>query len=961
MPLDWGRRPAPREETLPELIARKKYGRAIEVLRAQLVGRAPTAQMRLQLADLLVQAGRTHEAAPIFIALADEFTHDGFVAKAVAILKRVDRIDPGRVDVKERMARLVQQQHQRLPTLSVPAVRRVPEFGIEEISEEAHGALHAQTPAPGPVPTPESPPDPGPAVTMAPPAEPAPVSPGEEAQEPTPVEAWPEAVVGPAAGPPTPTPTVAEATTAEGTPETRTTSKIRRAFRKFLASLPGAGAELNPKDESAATPAAMDAPTGEVAATAAGEPSEGEGPLAISEATMVPSLEPAAPEAAATVESPVLEPAAIEPPTIEPPAVEPPTIEPPTIEPPTVEPAAVEPVALEPAAVEPMAALAAEPSEGEAESAGVTHRLKGVLRRLLHFGGSGTNDVAAPSLGDAPPVAEEVIVAEASEIGPVAEPAAEAPETPPATPDVGEEEPIPVEAVAESAPPPPIELEVVPEPEMSEQAFQDQVLDLIEDVLHRAPAPATPVELEVVEEPADPLAHWRRLLAGSLFGDMTQGELLAVVQRLRLRTFLPGDVVVTEGEPGRSLFILASGRAKVFVRNPAGRNFEVGQLRGGEFFGEISALSGRPRTATVTAADTCEALELGKEALDEFARTHPRVCEVLEAQYIRRASSPEAAAIRAVPVDPGTREKAIEVLEAHFGQSRWEPRMRLHLASALLESGKDQDAVDVLIGLADDLAREGLNEKAVAILKKIERIQHRHVEEVNLAPLKRRAAEVRRAASDAAPLPAAGKAKSRRKTAGPSPPGSKGKPKTEEYFQGWIVDVLRETVRPQTDAEDSHGTDSARATGYARGLAASPLFEGFGEEELVAFIQGLRLLAFDAGDVVITEGEAGESVFLLASGRVRVFVHSAAGHNVPLRDLEEGAFFGEISALSGRPRSATITAVTDCELLELDKTTLGAIVGPHPRVREILEAFYSERIGSRNAALVRGLPSGEAG
>src|SRR4029450_2134158 len=112
---------------------------------------------------------------------------------------------------------------------------------------------------------------------------------------------------------------------------------------------------------------------------------------------------------------------------------------------------------------------------------------------------------------------------------------------------------------------------------------------------------------------------------------------------------------------------------------------------------------------------------------------------VLEEFYIRRASSPEAAAVRAVPLDDaGAERKAIEVLEAHFGQSRWDPRMRLRLADVLLKAGKYHDAVPVLIGLADELARAGYPEKAIAVLKKIEKIQRRDVEVVNLAPLARR-------------------------------------------------------------------------------------------------------------------------------------------------------------------------------------------------------------------------------
>ena len=94
MPLDWLN--APIEDNVAALLARKRRAKTIELLRSQLQGRvAPNAQVRMQLCDLLIQAGRGSEAVPVLLGLADEFASDGFVAKAVALLKRVERIDPG--------------------------------------------------------------------------------------------------------------------------------------------------------------------------------------------------------------------------------------------------------------------------------------------------------------------------------------------------------------------------------------------------------------------------------------------------------------------------------------------------------------------------------------------------------------------------------------------------------------------------------------------------------------------------------------------------------------------------------------------------------------------------------------------------------------------------------------------------------------------------------------------------
>src|SRR5258706_16068389 len=99
--------------------------------------------------------------------------------------------------------------------------------------------------------------------------------------------------------------------------------------------------------------------------------------------------------------------------------------------------------------------------------------------------------------------------------------------------------------------------------------------------------------------------------------------------------------------PGQSIFIVATGQVKVFIRNPGGHDVPLCGLGEGAFFGEISALSGRSRTATVTAAAPSVLLELDQPALEAITRAHPRVQETLQTAYIERASDPSPQALRA--------------------------------------------------------------------------------------------------------------------------------------------------------------------------------------------------------------------------------------------------------------------------------------------------------------------------
>ena len=874
MVLDWFGESRGSGDSVADLIARRKYARAIEVLRAQFEVRAPDAKTRLQLADLLVLAGRQQEAIPILVSLADEFTVDGFVAKAVAILKRIEKLEPGRPDVEERMAFLVNRGHVAPPVRFSPP-RRL-EIGIEGEPVSTASAALAATEEPE-IPAPPAPGEPL-EVWQEPPA----FAEADRAVEATP--APPETAEAPATEP------VAEA----AAPRPAVARRIRSILGRLLAARRGeaeVAEDTRPGEE--ARPDTPEPPPADLSGEAAAEaPPEGE----------VARREPGEPEAA-------------EPPA---PGLEEP--EAPPVETPEAGEAPPDTLVAEAPPERPADAEVPRAEDAEAEPESVGDRLKGFFGRLW----PGRQDEATAHEAEATggEGGEEDAAEDEFDLSTEAEQAPEPPAAPPAA------EAVPEPALAEEIPAAaaPSEPEAAPEPAedepMSEEAFQERLLDVIEDVLKDGArrGPKAPSRVDSL-----------KLATSPLLGELDEEERLSLVHRLRLLTYEPGDVVISEGEQGGTLYLLTTGSVKVFVRNPASRNVEVRVLREGDFFGEVAILSGRPRTATITAASDCELLELDRSTLDDLGRAHPGIVDTLEAHYIERTQSPDNAAVRAAAVpDAETQHRAAEVLRAHFGDRAWDPRMRLKLADVLLKAGKQQDALPILVDLADTMARQGHPEKAIAILKKIERIEGRHTEEINLAPLGREAP---------APAPP------------PPEPARRTPQRTSEYFGGWLVELVKDTLRPA-------GASSPRlpaALASSAGLLLSPLFEDFSDAEIQALIDGLRLLAYEAGDILISEGEPGNSVFVVTSGAVKVFVRSPSGHNAEVGELREGEFFGEISTLSGRPRSATVTATTRTEVLELDKPTLDAICAAHPRVRDVLEEVYIQRASHPYAAMVRGV------
>jgi CRP-like cAMP-binding protein len=273
------------------------------------------------------------------------------------------------------------------------------------------------------------------------------------------------------------------------------------------------------------------------------------------------------------------------------------------------------------------------------------------------------------------------------------------------------------------------------------------------------------------------------LPATVLFRSLSDEELMAARSGFVVLAFEDGDVILREGDGGKSIFVIVTGAVKVSVMNPDGRDFQIAALGEGDFFGEIAAISGRPRGATVMASGACTVLEIQKPILDSIARHHAEVRTLLEECYVERVSSPDAAAVRAVSIPAAARDEADEALRSHFGESRWGARMRLRLADVLVQAGQAEPAVSILMAIADDLDTAGQSGKAVALLKKIQRIRHRHVEELCLAPLVRLEPPDPSAPEPKPATPAEAEASKRRSE----------RARTREDFRGWLGRVLRDT------------------------------------------------------------------------------------------------------------------------------------------------------------------------
>jgi CRP-like cAMP-binding protein len=117
---------------------------------------------------------------------------------------------------------------------------------------------------------------------------------------------------------------------------------------------------------------------------------------------------------------------------------------------------------------------------------------------------------------------------------------------------------------------------------------------------------------------------YETLSLSPLLVGLNTAELEALVTSADVRTFSSGQVIVEEGEPGESMFILHDGEVVIEKRTGGGDSVELTRLsRRGDFFGEMVFVDILPRSATVRAHPEARLIEFPLEALRRFFESHP--------------------------------------------------------------------------------------------------------------------------------------------------------------------------------------------------------------------------------------------------------------------------------------------------------------------------------------------------
>ena len=328
--------------------------------------------------------------------------------------------------------------------------------------------------------------------------------------------------------------------------------------------------------------------------------------------------------------------------------------------------------------------------------------------------------------------------------------------------------------------------------------------------------------------------------------------------------------------------------------------------------------------------------------------------------------------------------KAAE-LYLEIAQHEDDPAWRQRAGEALRKAGRTVEAIEQLAEAAEGFARGGFLLKAIAVCKLVLQIDPRHTETQRLlAELYAQRDTSTKSASGvslvelpvltppAAPAPAPAPAPDAA-ALGPPPitsplevlplsrilpsrPSGQIPAVSLDGLEGQAFEISIELVElePEPKPEpvlvsiaDEMDLAQEISRPPAPALPRIPLFSSLSPDELVRVIEGMQLREAVRGEMIVKQGDLTGSLYVIARGEVDVLVERAGEPPVRLATLTDGAFFGELALLTDSPRSATVIARGDTQLLEISRELCARIIADSPDVLKVLLRFFRERTVER--------------
>lgn len=400
-----------------------------------------------------------------------------------------------------------------------------------------------------------------------------------------------------------------------------------------------------------------------------------------------------------------------------------------------------------------------------------------------------------------------------------------------------------------------------------------------------------------------------RLRALPHLSGLKDEELLAIAQQLIPVEKKKDEFVLEAGQAPEALFIVESGQVHLHSSEEDGDFSELGE---GDSFGELAMLTGKPHTRSVQAATDLFLWALPVAEFNELADKHPGIrlalSETLREPLLARDQKRAVERLATMPLFTGLPKDVLRAIGERL-LLRHVPAGALVFAEGtpgdalyIIDSGQVEIVSDSRAG-SFVLARLGADEffGEMALLSGRPRSSAaRTAEHTNLWVLYR---------SDFDDL-------------------------VNRYP---TISLAMGKVLSQRLAEmDRRFTES-----HLRGLK---LLAGLSSSQLEDVGSRLRPTRFEQDETVIKQGEPGDEMYFIESGRARVVREMSPTKALVLAELGAGDLFGEMALLTGAPRSATVTALSELNLWILGHADFDELVTAYPNLALAVSRLLSERL-----------------
>jgi CRP/FNR family cyclic AMP-dependent transcriptional regulator len=186
-----------------------------------------------------------------------------------------------------------------------------------------------------------------------------------------------------------------------------------------------------------------------------------------------------------------------------------------------------------------------------------------------------------------------------------------------------------------------------------------------------------------------------------------------------VRSYRKNTIILNEGEPGDSLFVLLQGQVKVYATDENGREITYGTIQAGDYFGEMS-LDGGPRSASVMTLDPCLCALVSRAAVQQHLADEPAFALQLVTQVIRRARSATETARQMALLDVYGR--VIHTLEGQQGPATMQAPVQLTQITHQQIASRVGASREMVSRLLKDLEKGGYVElgiKRITLKKKL--------------------------------------------------------------------------------------------------------------------------------------------------------------------------------------------------------------------------------------------------